>query len=103
MTAIQLELFRDATKMATGATPVAPRTQPKDDDSKFIMTVNLYDTDGHVYGHSEIDVTMTLDPCRSCPFREFCDEEECGQKLYDIDAPMKDYTPFDEWLSDPLY
>lgn len=103
MKAIQLEQFRDATKMVTGATPVAPMNQPKDDDAKFIMTVNLYDTDGRVCAWETIDVTMTLDPCRSCPFREFCDEEECGQKLYNIDAPTKDYTPFDEWLSDPLY
>lgn len=103
MTAIQLELFREATKMVTGATPVAPMNQPNDDDAKFIMTVNLYDTDGRVCAQETIDVTMTLDPCRSCPLREICAEDECGQKLYDIDTPEEDLTPFEDWLSGTLY
>lgn len=68
-----------------------------------ILTVNLYDTDGRMCVKTSIDVTMTLDPCPSCPFRDFCDEDSCAQKLYDVDVPEQDYTPWEDWLSDPLY
>lgn len=103
MRAIQLELFPAATKKMAAASPEASGTQPDVPDTTFLISVNLYDTDGRVCARETIDVTMTLDPCRSCPLREVCCEDECGQKLYDIDTPEEDLTPFKDWLSDTLY
>ena len=103
MKAIQLDLFTGAPASIAGAAPVASGPQPDKPDSTFLMAVNLYDADGRVCARETIDVTMTLDPCRSCPLREICAEDECGQKLYDIDTPEEDLTLFEDWLSDSLY
>lgn len=103
MTAIQLELFPVAPTHIAGAPAGAPGHQPVPHDAETILTVNLYDTDGRVCARSTIDVTMTLDPCRSCPFRDICSEDSCGQKLYDVDVQEQEYEPFEEWLSAPLY
>lgn len=103
MTAIQIELFPLATTHLAGASTGASNRQPAGHDEKNLMTVNLYDIDGRVCARSTIDVTMTLDPCRSCPLRDICTEESCGQKLYDVDVPEQEYAPFEDWLDAPLY
>lgn len=103
MKATQLELFSNAWNMTTGAAPAAPKSQPKDDDSEFIMTVNLYDSDGRVCVRETIDVTMTLDPCLSCPLRDICTEDSCGQHLDEVDQLEQEYIPFADWLDAPLY
>ena len=41
--------------------------------------------------------------CERCELREFCDEENCARKGYEIDIdhdPSYDGT-FEEWLSEP--
>lgn len=52
---------------------------------------------------NEVNSTMNLDPCKGCPLKGICADDDCGMKLYDIDVPEQEYYPFEEWLSDPLY
>lgn len=103
MTAIQLELFPVAPTHAAGATAVVLDLHNTGADNKHMAPVNLYDAEGRVCARATIDSTMTLDPCRSCPLRELCDDSGCGQKLYAVDVPEPEDITFDDWLDALLY
>lgn len=103
MTAIQIELFPVAPTHIAGATAGVPEQHTTGTDSKNMAPVNLYDVDGRVCARATIDTTMTLDPCRSCPLRELCEPDNCGMKLYDVDVPEQEYTPFANWVDAPLF
>lgn len=103
MKAIQIELFPVAPTHIAGATAGMNKQHTTGADYKNMVPVNLYDADGRVCARATIDTTMTLDPCRSCPLRELCEPDNCGQKLYDVDVPEQEYTPFEDWVDAPLY
>ena len=103
MNAIQLELFPVAPMHIAGAPAVVLGQHKTGADTKHMAPVNLYDADGRVCARATIDTTMTLDPCRSCPLRELCEPDNCAMKLYDVDVPEQDYTPFADWVDAPLF
>lgn len=46
--------------------------------------------------------TLYLDPCRGCPLRELCDDDECAMHLYDIMNDSDHEMAFEDWLTLPL-
>lgn len=103
MTAIQLELFPVAPTHIAGVPAVVLDMHKTGADTKHMASVNLYDADGRMCACATIDTTMTLDPCRSCPLRELCEPDNCGMKLYDVDVPEQEYSPFADWVNAPLF
>lgn len=60
----------------------------------------LFDKD--ICPRGTISSTLTLDPCKGCPLKGLCPSDDCGMKLYDVDEPEENYTPFTDWLQDTL-
>lgn len=60
----------------------------------------LFDKD--ICPRGTISSTLTLDPCKGCPLKGLCPSDDCGMKLYDVDEPEENYTPFTDWLHDTL-
>ena len=89
MQAIQLDLF-------TGK--LVPSTSPVIHEKEDVRTLS----DNDICPRGTINSTLNLDPCKGCPLRGLCPSDDCGMKLYDIDEPEENYTPFTDWLQDTL-
>ena len=61
---------------------------------------SLFDKD--ICPRGTISSTLTLDPCKGCPLKGLCPSDDCGMKLYDVDEPEENYTPFTDWLQETL-
>lgn len=89
MQAIQLDLF-------TGAR--VPSTNPVIHEKEDVRTLSESD----ICPRSTINSTLTLDPCKGCPLRGLCSSDDCAMHLYELDEEEENYTPFEDWLSEPL-
>lgn len=89
MQAIQLDLF-------TGK--LVPSTSPVMREKEEEGTSSVND----ICPRGTISSTLTLDPCKGCPLRGLCPSDDCGMKLYELDDEEVNYTPFEDWLSEPL-
>lgn len=89
MQAIQLDLFTGALVLSTN-----PVIREKED----VRTSSVSD----ICPRGTISSTLTLDPCRRCPEWGLCSSDDCGMKLYELDDKEENYTPFEDWLSEPL-
>lgn len=89
MQAIQLDLF-------TGAR--VPSTNPVIHEKEDVRTLSESD----ICPRSTINSTLTLDPCKGCPLRGLCPSDDCAMHLYELDDEEENYTPFEDWLSEPL-
>ena len=59
-------------------------------------------SDKDICPRGTISSTLTLDPCKGCPLKGLCPSDDCGMKLYDVDEPEENYTPFTDWLQETL-
>lgn len=73
MMATQLDLF---TGMAI-ATPMNPETD-----------IELGTSAAHI-----------LNPCEGCDLKEWCSDDDCGQKGYPIDLPTTRFSNLDEMIT----
>lgn len=89
MQAILLDLFTG--KLVPSASPVMPERED-------VRTSSVSD----ICPRDTINSTLTLDPCKGCPLRGLCPSDDCGMKLYELDDEEQNYTPFEDWLSEPL-
>lgn len=89
MQAILLDLF-------TGK--LVPSTSPVMREKEDVRTSSVND----ICPRGTISSTLNLDPCRGCPLRGLCPSDDCGMKLYELDDEEENYTPFEDWLSEPL-
>lgn len=89
MQAIQLDLFTGALVLSTN-----PVIREKED----VRTSSVSD----ICPRGTISSTLTLDPCKWCPEWGLCPSDDCGMKLYELDDEEENYTPFEDWLSEPL-
>lgn len=89
MQAIQLDLFTG--KLVPSASPVI-----REKEEERSSSVN------DICPRGTISSTLTLDPCRGCPLRGLCPSDDCAMHLYELDDQEENYTPFEDWLSEPL-
>lgn len=89
MQAILLDLFTG--KLVPSTSPVMP-------EKEDVRTSSVND----ICPRGTISSTLTLDPCRGCPLRGLCPSDDCGMKLYELEDEEVNYTPFEDWLSEPL-
>lgn len=89
MQAIELNLFTG--KLVPSTSPVIP-------EKEDVRTSSVSDT----CPSGIIDTTLTLDPCRGCPLLGLCPSDDCAMHLYELDDEEENYTPFEDWLSEPL-
>lgn len=89
MQAIQLDLF-------TGK--LVPSTSPVMREKEDVCTSSV----SYICPRGTINSTLTLDPCKGCPLQGICPSDDCGMKLYELDDEEEYYTPFEDWLSEPL-
>lgn len=89
MQAIQLDIF-------TGN--LVPITSPVIAEKEDVRTLS----DKDICPRGTISSTLTLDPCKGCPLAGLCSSDDCGMHLYELDEKEQNYTPFEDWLSEPL-
>lgn len=82
--------------ITTGA--MVPSTNPVIHEKEDVRTLSEND----ICPRGTINSTLALDPCKECPLRGLCPNDDCGMKLYDIDEQEENYSSFTDWLQDTL-